>query len=60
MPKIATEKNMISRPKTPSQLSLFVQHDPIRSQLKEIKIDRLTPLEAINILNELKKKAEKD
>jgi len=59
MPKIATTKKAISKPKTPSQLSLFVQPDPIRSELKKLKIDRLTPLEAINILDELKKKAEK-
>jgi DNA mismatch repair protein MutS len=59
MPKIATTKKAISKPKTPSQLSLFVQTDPIRSELKKLKIDRLTPLEAINILDELKKKAEK-
>jgi hypothetical protein len=28
--------------------------------LKKLKIDRLTPLEAINFLDELKKKAEKE
>jgi cell division protein ZapA (FtsZ GTPase activity inhibitor) len=28
--------------------------------LKRLKIDRLTPIEAINVLDELKKKAEKD
>jgi DNA mismatch repair protein MutS len=60
MPKIATTKMVISKPHTPSQLSLFVQPDPIRSELKKLKIDRLTPLEAINILDELKKKVEKD
>jgi len=60
MPKIATTKMVISKPHTPSQLSLFVQSDPIRSELKKLKIDRLTPLEAINILDELKKKAEKE
>jgi len=60
MPKIATTKMAISKPKIPSQLSLFVQFDPIRSELKKLKIDRLTPLEAINFLDELKKKADKD
>jgi DNA mismatch repair protein MutS len=60
MPKIATNKKGISMPKTPAQLPLFVQHDPLRSQLKELRVDRLTPLEAINILDELKKKAEKN
>jgi DNA mismatch repair protein MutS len=60
MPKIATNKKGFSIPKTPLQLPLFVQQDPIRSQLKELRVDRLTPLEAINILDELKKKAEKN
>jgi DNA mismatch repair protein MutS len=60
MPKIATTKMVISKPHSPSQLSLFVQPDPIRSELKKLKIDRLTPLEAINILDELKKKVEKE
>ncbi len=60
MPKIARTKIAVSKPKSPSQLPLFVQPDPIRSELKKLKIDRLTPLEAINILDELKKKAEKE
>jgi DNA mismatch repair protein MutS len=60
MPKIATSKMPVSKPKPPIQPSLFVQPDPIRSELKKIKIDQLTPIEALNILNELKKKAEKD
>jgi DNA mismatch repair protein MutS len=60
MPKIAGTKKAISKPKTPSQLPLFVQPDAIRNELKRLKIDQLTPLEAINILNELKKKAEKE
>jgi hypothetical protein len=34
--------------------------DPIRSELKKIKTDQLTPIEALNILDQLKKKAEKD
>jgi len=58
MPKIARTKMAISKPKPPSQLPLFAQPDPIRSELKKLKIDQLTPLEAINILDELKKKAE--
>jgi DNA mismatch repair protein MutS len=60
MPKIATTKIPSSKPKPPLQPSLFVQADAIRSELKRIKTDRLTPLEALNILDELKKKAEKD
>ena len=60
MPKIATTKIPTSRPKPALQPSLFVQPDPVRSELKKIKIDELTPVEALNILNELKKKAEKE
>ncbi len=60
MPKIATTKITASRPKPPLQPSLFVQADPIRSELKKIKTDQLTPLEALNLLDELKKKAEKE
>ncbi len=60
MPKIATTKTPSSRPNLPLQPSLFDQPDPIRSELKKIKTDQLTPLEALNILDELKKKAEKD
>ena len=58
IPKIARTKMPIGKPQLPLQPSLFVQPDPLRSQLKKIKIDQLTPLEAINILDELKKKAE--
>ena len=39
-------------------LSLFSQPDPVRSELEKLKIDQLTPLEAINILSDLKKKAQ--
>ena len=60
MPKIATTKIPALKPKPPLQPSLFVQPDPIRSELKKIKTDQLTPLEALNVLDELKKKAEKE
>jgi DNA mismatch repair protein MutS len=60
MPKIATTKVPSLKPKPPFQPSLFHQPDSIRSELKKIKTDQLTPLEALNILDELKKKAEKD
>ncbi len=60
MPKLARTKNEGGRPKLPAQLSLFVQPDPIRSELKRIQVDRITPLEALHILDELKKKAEKE
>jgi DNA mismatch repair protein MutS len=60
MPKIARTKMGISKPTPPVQPSLFVQSDPIRSKLKKIKVDQLTPLEALNVLDELKKRAEKD
>jgi DNA mismatch repair protein MutS len=60
MPKIATSKMPSSKPKPPLQPSLFAQPDVIRSELKRIKTDRLTPLEALTILDELKKKAEQE
>ena len=60
MPKIATTKTPSSKANPPLQPSLFDQPDPIRSELKKIKTDQLTPLEALNILDELKKKAEKN
>jgi DNA mismatch repair protein MutS len=60
MPKIATTKMPTSKPQPPLQPSLFSIPDPIRSELKKIKTNQLTPLEALNILDELKKKAEKD
>jgi DNA mismatch repair protein MutS len=40
-----------------NQINLFeVQDDKLRGEIDEIKIDELTPLEALNKLNELKKK----
>jgi DNA mismatch repair protein MutS len=60
MPKIATTKLPASKPKPPLQPSLFAQPDSIRSELRKIKTDQLTPIEALNILDQLKKKAEKE
>jgi DNA mismatch repair protein MutS len=58
MPKIAMTKRGVLKPKPTPQLSLFHLPDPIRSELKRVKTDQLTPLEALNLLDELKKKAE--
>jgi DNA mismatch repair protein MutS len=58
MPKLATSKKDDSRPRGPSQLSLFARPDPLRQELQKLKIERLTPLDALTILDELKKKAE--
>jgi DNA mismatch repair protein MutS len=60
MPKIASSRMSNTIPQIPSQLALFSQPDPIRSRLKKIKIDQLTPIEALNILDDLKKKTEKE
>ncbi|MGQ9645287.1 MAG: DNA mismatch repair protein MutS [Thermodesulfobacteriota bacterium] len=60
LPKIAKSKITGSKPAGPVQPFLFVPADPIRALLKKVKIDQLTPIEAINVLDELKKKAEKD
>jgi DNA mismatch repair protein MutS len=58
MPKLATTKQPGSKRPDSPQLNLFNPPDPLRSDLKKIRIDQLTPLEAINILDELKRKAE--
>jgi len=43
------------------QLNLFeFQDDTIRKEISDIPIDSLTPIEALNKLNELKKKVKKD
>ena len=60
MPNIAMTKMPIPKPKPTPQLSLFHPPDLVRSELKKIKIDQLTPLDALNLLDELKRKAEKD
>jgi DNA mismatch repair protein MutS len=60
MPKIATTKIPALKPKPPLQPSLFSQPDPVRSELKRVRTDQLTPLEALNLLDELKKKVEKE
>jgi DNA mismatch repair protein MutS len=60
MPKIAKTKMAVSKREPPLQPSLFTMPDPIRAELKKIKTDQLTPIEALNILDALKKKAEKE
>jgi DNA mismatch repair protein MutS len=58
MPKLATSKRGDSKVQPPSQLSLFARPDSIRAELQKVKIEQLTPLDALNILDELKRKAE--
>jgi DNA mismatch repair protein MutS len=54
-PRIAAQKKG-TKGNHPSQLSLFGGGpDPIRDKLKEVKPDDLSPLEALNLLYELKK-----
>jgi len=60
MPKIARSKTAASKPRMPIQPSLFSGADPIRSELKKIDPDQMTPIEALKFLSELKKKAEKE
>jgi DNA mismatch repair protein MutS len=60
IPKLARSKVGASKPKTPFQPSLFSQPDPIRSELKKIDPDQMTPIEALRFLSELKRKAEKE
>jgi len=58
IPKISMTKRPSSSAEPPAQLSLFGRPDPIRSELRNLQVDQLTPLEALNVLNDLKKKAE--
>jgi DNA mismatch repair protein MutS len=58
LPRIAKTTRSVAKPVESLQLSLFSRPDPLRSELKRLKIEQLTPLDALNILNELKKKAE--
>ncbi len=60
IPKIAKTERVALRPRYSPQLSLFTEPDPIRSELKKIDLNRLTPIEALNILDGLKKRLEKE
>lgn len=43
------------------QISLFeMKDDELRDEISDISVDQMTPIEALNRLNELKKKARKD
>jgi DNA mismatch repair protein MutS len=64
-PRIAAGKNLKNKKRAnvaaghPNQLSLFPGGlDPVREKLEGIKPDALTPIEAINLLYELKKLSE--
>jgi DNA mismatch repair protein MutS len=64
-PRIAADKNLKNKKhgggaaKHPGQLDLFPRGlDPVRKKLEAIKPDALTPIEAINLLYELKKLSE--
>ena len=64
-PRIAAGKNMKNKSrasvsaKHPNQLSLFAGGlDPVREKLEAIKPDGLSPIEALNLLYELKKLSE--
>jgi DNA mismatch repair protein MutS len=48
-----------SRPRPPAQLTIFTPlSQPVLEQLRELDLNRLTPLEALNLLAELKKQVE--
>ncbi len=48
-----------SRPRPPAQLTIFTPlSQPVLEKLREIDLNRLTPLEALNLLAELKKQIE--
>ena len=44
-----------------NQMSIFeFQDDKLRGEITDLEIEKLTPLEALNKLNELKKKVKKE
>jgi len=48
-----------SRPRLPAQLTIFTPlSQPVLERLREVDLNRLTPLEALNLLAELKKQVE--
>ncbi len=54
------QKHVIKKKEDEAQYTLFeFQDDEIRKEISEIPIDEITPVEALNKLNELKKKVEK-
>jgi len=53
-PRLARSKNAGRITETP-QLGLFEQPDPVRQRIEEMDVSVLTPLEALNMLDELKK-----
>lgn len=56
---VEIKKNRLAKIRSnETQFSLFeIKDDSIRKEINDLKIDSLTPLEALNKLNELKKKA---
>ncbi|MCK5323198.1 MAG: DNA mismatch repair protein MutS, partial [Desulfobulbaceae bacterium] len=53
-PRIAASINT-EHPSRPSQLELFgALNDPVRKRLNELRLDQMTPLDALNVLYELK------
>ncbi len=53
-PRLARSKSAAKTSATP-QLGLFEQADPIRQRIEEMDVSVLTPLQALNLLDELKK-----
>ena len=53
-PRLARSKNPVKAAETP-QLGLFEQPDLVRQRIEELDVSILTPLEALNLLDELKK-----
>lgn len=53
-PRLARSKSATRTRETP-QLGLFEQADPVRQRIEEMDVSVLTPLEALNLLDELKK-----
>jgi DNA mismatch repair protein MutS len=51
------KEKLKSMKKDDNQISMFeINDDKIRNEIKDLEVNKLTPLEALNKLNELKKK----
>jgi DNA mismatch repair protein MutS len=47
------------RPRQPAQLTIFTPlSQPVLEKLREVDLNRLTPLEALNLLAELKRQVD--
>ncbi|MDH3998313.1 MAG: DNA mismatch repair protein MutS, partial [Desulfuromonadales bacterium] len=54
-PRLARSKNAAIAPTPSAQMGLFEAVDPVRQKIEDMDVSVLTPLEALNLLDDLKK-----